>query len=209
VSDLEVENEEEEGRLWEIRYPEASGGPGVVVATTRPETLLGDVAVAVHPGDERYAALIGRTVVLPLTDRQIPVIADEMVDREFGTGCVKITPAHDFNDFAVGQRHALAPIPIFTATATVNDNAPAKYRGMDRYVARKAVLEDLQAAGLLVSEKPHRMMVPRCGRTGEAVEPMLSDQWYVAMSKPAPAGTRHPGKSLAQVALEACASRAR
>jgi valyl-tRNA synthetase len=206
VSDLEVENEEEEGRLWEIRYPAADGGPGVVVATTRPETLLGDVAVAVHPGDERYAALIGRTVSLPLCDRQIPVIADEMVDREFGTGCVKITPAHDFNDFAVGQRHALAPIPIFTATATVNDNAPAKYRGMDRYVARKAVLQDLQAAGLLVSEKPHRMMVPRCGRTGEAVEPMLSDQWYVAMSKPAPAGTRHPGKSLAQVALEAAES---
>ncbi len=206
VSDLEVENEEEEGRLWEIRYPEASGGPGVVVATTRPETLLGDVAVAVHPGDERYTALIGKAVTLPLTDRQIPVIADEMVDREFGTGCVKITPAHDFNDFAVGQRHALAPIPIFTATATVNDNAPAKYRGMDRYVARKSVLEDLKAAGLLVGEKPHRMMVPRCGRTGEAVEPMLSDQWYVAMSKSAPAGTRHPGKSLAQVALEAVES---
>ena len=206
VSDLEVENEEEEGRLWEIRYPAADGGAGVVVATTRPETMLGDVAVAVHPGDERYAQLIGRHVVLPLAERQIPVIADEMVDREFGTGCVKITPAHDFNDFAVGQRHALAPIPIFTATATVNDNAPAKYRGMDRYVARRAVLEDLKAAGLLVSEKPHKMMVPRCGRTGEAVEPMLSDQWYVAMSKPAPAGTRHPGKSLAQVALEAAES---
>jgi valyl-tRNA synthetase len=206
VSDLEVENEEEDGRLWEIRYPEASGGPGVVVATTRPETLLGDVAVAVHPGDERYASLLGRSVILPLCDRAIPVIADEMVDRAFGTGCVKITPAHDFNDFAVGQRHALAPIPIFTATATVNDNAPAKYRGLDRYVARKAVLEDLKAAGLLVSEKPHKMMVPRCGRTGEAVEPMLSDQWYVAMSKAAPAGTRHPGKSLAQVALEAVES---
>jgi valyl-tRNA synthetase len=206
VSDLEVENEEEEGRLWEIRYPSADGGAGVVVATTRPETMLGDVAVAVHPGDERYAALIGRRVVLPLTGRAIPVIADEMVDREFGTGCVKITPAHDFNDFAVGQRHALAPIPIFTLAATVNDNAPAKYRGLDRYVARKAVLEDLKAAGLLVSEKPHKMMVPRCGRTGEAVEPMLSDQWYVAMSKSAPDGTRHPGKSLAQVALEAVES---
>jgi valyl-tRNA synthetase len=206
VSDIEVENEEEDGRLWEIRYPAADGGPGVVVATTRPETLLGDVAVAVHPGDERYAALIGKTLVLPLCDRQIPVIADEMVDREFGTGCVKITPAHDFNDFAVGQRHALKPIPILTLAATVNDNAPAKYRGLDRYVARKAVLEDLKAAGLLVSEKPHKMMVPRCGRTGEAVEPMLSDQWYVAMSKSAPEGTRHPGKSLAQVALEAVES---
>jgi valyl-tRNA synthetase len=210
VSDLEVENEEEEGRLWEIRYPAVDDAgdadSGVVVATTRPETMLGDVAVAVHPGDERYARLIGRKLVLPLTGREIPVIADEMVDREFGTGCVKITPAHDFNDFAVGQRHALAPIPIFTSTATVNDNAPAKYRGMDRYVARKSVLEDLQAAGLLVSEKPHKMMVPRCGRTGEAVEPMLSDQWYVAMSKSAPAGTRFPGKSLAQVALEAAES---
>jgi len=206
VSDLEVENEEEEGRLWEIRYPAADGGRGVVVATTRPETLLGDVAVAVHPADERYAELIGRSVVLPLTGRAIPVIADEMVDRDFGTGCVKITPAHDFNDFAVGQRHALAPIPIFTATATVNDNAPEKYRGMDRYAARKAVLDDLKAAGLLIGEKPHRMMVPRCGRTGEAVEPMLSDQWYVAMSRSAPAGTRHPGKSLAQVALEAVES---
>ncbi len=206
VSDLEVENEEEDGRLWEIRYPAVDGGPGVVVATTRPETMLGDVAVAVHPGDDRYAALIGRKLILPLADREIPVIADEYVDREFGTGCVKITPAHDFNDFAVGQRHALAPISIFTTTATVNDNAPAKYRGMDRYVARKAVLEDLKAAGLLVSEKPHKMMVPRCGRTGEAVEPMLSDQWYVAMSKPAPDGTRFAGKSLAQVALEAAES---
>jgi valyl-tRNA synthetase len=210
VSDLEVENEEEEGRLWEIRYPAADGGgdenSGVVVATTRPETMLGDVAVAVHPGDERYARLIGRKLVLPLTGREIPVIADEIVDREFGTGCVKITPAHDFNDFAVGQRHALAPIPMFTTTATVNDNAPAKYRGLDRYAARKAVLEDLRAAGLLVSEKTHRMVVPRCGRTGEAVEPMLSDQWYVAMSKPAPEGTRFAGKSLAQMALEAAES---
>ncbi len=206
VSDLEVENEEVDGRLWEIRYPAADGGPGVVVATTRPETMLGDVAVAVHPGDERYARLIGRQLVLPLTGREIPVIADEYVDREFGTGCVKITPAHDFNDFAIGQRHALTPIPIFTNTATVNDNAPAKYRGMERYVARKSVLEDLKAVGLLVSEKPHKMMVPRCGRTGEAVEPMLSDQWYVAMSKPAPEGTRFAGKSLAQVALEAAES---
>jgi valyl-tRNA synthetase len=203
VSDLEVNSEEEEGRLWEIRYPAADGGPGLVVATTRPETMLGDVAVAVHPDDERYAALVGRRLVLPLTGREIPVIADDVVDREFGTGCVKITPAHDFNDFAIGQRHGLEPISIFTLTATVNDNAPQRYRGLDRYVARKAVLEDLRAAGLLVSEKPHRMVVPRCERTGEVVEPMLSDQWYVAMSKPAPAGTRHPGRSLAQVALEA------
>jgi valyl-tRNA synthetase len=209
VSDLEVETEEEDGRLWEIRYPAADGAhdphSGVVVATTRPETLLGDVAVAVHPEDERYAALVGQQVMLPLTGRTIPVIADTMVDREFGTGCVKITPAHDFNDFEVGKRHGLEPIPIFTLTATVNDNAPAKYRGLDRYVARKRVLEDLRAAGLVVSEKPHKMMVPRCGRTGEVVEPTLSEQWYMAMSKPAPAGTLHPGQSIAQVALDAVA----
>ena len=202
VSDLEVESEEEEGRIWEIRYPAADGGPGVVVATTRPETMLGDVAVAVHPDDERYAALIGKQVALPLTGRNIPVIADTYVDREFGTGAVKITPAHDFNDFEVGQRHGLKPISIFTLVATLNDNVPAPYRTLDRYVARKKVLADLRAAGLVVSEKPHKMVVPRCGRTGEVVEPMLSEQWYVAMSEPAPAGTRHPGKSLAQVALE-------
>src|SRR5882672_8904277 len=136
VSDLEVESEEEEGRIWEIRYPAADGGPGVVVATTRPETMLGDVAVAVHPDDERYAALIGKQVALPLTGREIPVIADTYVDREFGTGAVKITPAHDFNDFEVGSRHGLVPISIFTLVATLNDNAPAKYRSMDRYVAR-------------------------------------------------------------------------
>ncbi len=205
VSDLEVETEEEVGTIWELRYPAADGGPGVVVATTRPETMLGDVAVAVHPADERYTHLVGRQLVLPLTGRTIPVIADEYVDREFGTGCVKITPAHDFNDFAIGQRHKLEPIPIFTLTATINENAPEPYRGLDRYVARKRVLSDLRAAGLVVSEKPHRMMVPRCGRTGEVVEPMLSEQWYMAMSKPAPADTRHPGRSIAQVALGAVA----
>jgi valyl-tRNA synthetase len=205
VSDLEVEREEEDAKIWQIRYPAADGGAGVVVATTRPETMLGDVAVAVHPDDERYRALVGRTVRLPLCDREIPVIADTYVDREFGTGAVKITPAHDFNDFVVGQRHNLEPLSIFTTTATVNDNAPAKYRGMDRYVARKAVLADLQAAGLLAGEKAHRMIVPRIGRTGEVVEPMLSDQWYVAMSKPADGG-HFPGKSLAQVALEASES---
>jgi len=205
VSDLEVETEEENGKLWEIRYPAADGGPGVVVATTRPETMLGDVAVAVHPEDERYTHLVGKNLMLPLTGRTIPVIADDYVDREFGTGCVKITPAHDFNDFAIGQRHNLTPLPIFTLIATVNDNAPEKYRGLDRYVARKAILEDLRASYLLVSEKPHRMAVPRCGRTGEVVEPMLSEQWYMAMSKPAPQGTRQPGQSIAQVALGAVA----
>ena len=203
VSDLEVESEEEDGRLWQIRYPGADGSEGVIVATTRPETMLGDVAVAVHPDDERYAALIGKAVRLPLAERDIAVIADRMVDREFGTGAVKVTPAHDASDFAIGQRHGLTPLPIFTLAATVNDNAPARYRGLDRYVARQRVLDDLKSAGLLVSEEPHRMTVPRCARTGEVVEPMLSEQWYMAMSRPAPAGTPHAGRSIAQVALEA------
>jgi valyl-tRNA synthetase len=207
VSDLEVESEEEDGRIWELRYPAADGGAhdansGVIVATTRPETMLGDVAVAVNPADARYSSLVGRELVLPLTGRTIRVIADDYVDMEFGTGAVKITPAHDFNDFAIGQRHGLEPLPIFTPTATINENAPEKYRGLDRYAARKAVLADLRAAGLVVSEKPHRMVVPRCGRTGEAVEPMLSEQWYIAMSKPAPAGTRNAGRSIAQVGLD-------
>ncbi len=204
VSDLEVESEEEDGRLWEIRYPlagEAEGG--LVVATTRPETMLGDVAVAVHPDDDRYRALVGRKLVLPLTGREIPVIADAYVDPAFGTGCVKITPAHDFNDFQVGERHGLAPIGILTLDAKVNDHAPEKYRGMDRYVARKAVLADLREAGLLVAEKPHKMMVPRCARTGEVVEPMLTDQWFVAMRKPAPDGTLNPGRSISEVAQDA------
>ena len=205
VADLEVETEEEDGRIWEIRYPAATGNGSITVATTRPETMLGDVAVAVNASDERYRHLIGTSLALPLTDRTIPVIADDYVDKEFGTGAVKITPAHDFNDFAVGQRHGLEPISIFTLTATINDNAPAKYRGMDRYIARKAVLADLRAAGLVVSEKPHKMAVPRCERTGEVVEPMLSEQWYMAMSKPAPKGSLHPGKSIAQVALDVVA----
>ena len=204
VSDLEVESEEEDGRLWEIRYPIAgSADGGLVVATTRPETMLGDVAVAVHPDDERYRALVGRSLMLPLSGREIPVIADAYVDPAFGTGCVKITPAHDFNDFQVGERHGLAPIGILTLDAKVNDNAPQKYRGLDRYVARKAVLADLREAGLLVGEKPHKMMVPRCARTGEVVEPMLTDQWFVAMGKPAPEGTLHPGRSISAVARDA------
>ena len=204
VSDLEVDSEEEQGRLWEIRYPFADGTGSLVVATTRPETMLGDVAVAVNPDDERYTALIGKAVTLPLTGRTIPVIADAYVDREFGTGCVKITPAHDFNDWQIGQRHGLAPIPILALDATVNDSAPARYRGMDRYVARKAVLADLEAAGLLVSEKPHKMVVPRCGRTGEIVEPMLTDQWFVAMKTPAPATHPHfPGRTVQDLCLAA------
>jgi len=181
ISDLEVVNEEEEGRLWSIRYPLADGSGEVVVATTRPETMLGDTAVMVHPEDERYAHLVGKSVKLPLTGREIPVIADAYVDREFGTGVVKVTPAHDFNDYAVGQRHGLPLINIFTADATVNDNAPEKYRGLDRFAARKAVLADLEAAGLLLEEKKHRLMVPRGDRTGQVIEPWLTDQWFVKM----------------------------
>ncbi|MDE2211555.1 MAG: valine--tRNA ligase [Betaproteobacteria bacterium] len=181
VSDLEVVSEEEDGSLWEIRYPLASGNGALIVATTRPETLLGDVAVAVHPEDERYRHLIGQQVQLPLTGRTIPIIADSYVDPAFGTGCVKITPAHDFNDYQVGQRHQLAPINIFTLEACINDNAPERYRGMDRFVARKQVLEDLQAQGLLERVKPHKLMVPRGDRTRQVIEPMLSDQWFVSM----------------------------
>jgi valyl-tRNA synthetase len=201
VSDLEVESEEEDGRLWHLRYP--GEGFSLSVATTRPETMLGDVAVMVHPEDGRYRSFIGREVELPLTGRRIPVIGDEAVDPAFGTGCVKVTPAHDFNDYLVGQRHGLAQIPIFTLEAKINDNAPARYRGLDRYEARKRILADLTALGLVESEKPHRMMVPRCGRTGAAVEPMLTDQWFVAVSRPGGANCPHPGKSIAQLALDA------
>ncbi len=208
VSDLEVESAEEQGRLWELRYPLANAGDGnegsIVVATTRPETMLGDTAVAVHPDDERYRHLVGKSVRLPLTDREIPVIADDYVNREFGTGAVKVTPAHDFNDWAIGQRHKLPAISILDLDARINDNAPAKYRGLDRYVARKAVLADLSAAGLVVSERAHKMVVPRCGRTDEIVEPMLTDQWYVAMTKPAPATHPFfPGRSIQEVCLAA------
>jgi valyl-tRNA synthetase len=202
VSDLEVVSEEENGSLWHINYPLPDGSGHVTVATTRPETMLGDVAVMVHPEDERYAHLIGKTVVLPLSDREIPVIADDYVDREFGTGVVKVTPAHDFNDYQVGQRHKLPQIEILTLDAKINDNAPAKYRGMDRFDARKQVVADLEALGLLESVKPHKLMVPRGDRTGVAIEPMLTDQWFVAMSKPAPEGTFNPGKSIAQTALD-------
>ena len=206
VSDLEVESEEADGFLWEIRYPGADGSEGVVVATTRPETLFGDQAVAVHPEDERYQSLVGKMLKLPLTDREIPVIADTYVDREFGSGCVKITPAHDFNDFEVGRRHNLKLLNVLTKTARMNENVPGKYRGMDRYECRKAAVEDLKAAGLLVGIKPIKHMVPRVSRTGEIVEPMISEQWYMAMSKPAPEGALQPGKSIAQVGLEAVES---
>ncbi|MBC7503052.1 MAG: valine--tRNA ligase [Herminiimonas sp.] len=206
VSDLEVVSEEEDGSMWHIRYPLADGSGHMTVATTRPETMLGDVAVAVDPTDERYLHLIGKMLVLPLCDRQIPIIADEYVDKDFGTGCVKITPAHDLNDYAVGQRHQLPMITIMTLDARINDNAPAPYQDMDRFVARKQIVADLDAAGLLDSVKPHKLMVPRGDRTGVVIEPMLTDQWFVAMSKPAPEGTYFPGKSIAEVALEKVAS---
>ena len=188
VSDLEVISEEENGHLWHMRYPLASGEGHLVVATTRPETLLGDSAVAVHPEDERYRHLIGHMVKLPLTGREIPVIADEYVDKEFGTGCVKITPAHDFNDYAVGGRHGLAQINIFTIDARINDNAPAAYRGLDRYEARKRIVADLEAQGLLEKIENHKLMVPRGDRTNAVIEPLLTDQWYVKiepLAKPA------------------------
>jgi len=204
VSDLEVESEEETGTLWEIRYPLADGSDELTVATTRPETMLGDVAVAVHPDDKRYAHLVGRRVALPLTGRLVPVIADAYVDMEFGTGAVKITPAHDVNDWEIGQRHGLTPITIFTLDAKLNDKVPEKYRGLDRYVAREAVLADLRSAGLLRGEKAHKMVVPRCGRTGEVIEPMLTDQWFVAMAEPAPASHAwFGGKSFKDICLQA------
>ena len=204
VSDLEVVNEEEDGFMWHIRYPlaDANGkdAGSLTVATTRPETMLGDVAVMVHPEDERYAHLIGRHVVLPLCDREIPIIGDSYVDKEFGTGCVKVTPAHDFNDWQVGQRHGFVPIGILTLDARINEHGPEKYRGMDRFEARKAVVVDLEAAGFLESVKPHKLVVPRGDRTGVIIEPMLTDQWFVAMSKPGADGTSIVGKALECVA---------
>ncbi len=188
VSDLEVLSEEESGHLWHFRYPLADGSGHLVVATTRPETMLGDTAVAVHPDDERYRSLVGKTVRLPLTDREIPVIADDYVDPEFGTGCVKITPAHDFNDYEVGQRHGLEQINVFTIDAAMNDNVPETYRGLDRFEARERVVADLDAAGLLERIDEHKMMVPRGDRSGAVVEPFLTDQWFVKaepLAKPA------------------------
>ncbi|HET7064513.1 MAG TPA: valine--tRNA ligase [Rudaea sp.] len=209
VSDLEVNNEEKDGSLWMIRYPASDGGEGVVVATTRPETMLGDVAVAVHPADERYTALVGKTLTLPLTGREIPVIADDYVDREFGTGAVKITPAHDFNDWQLGARHKLGPLVVMTLDAKINDNAPEKYRGMDRFAARKAVLADLDALGLLIETKKHKLTVPISQRTDAIIEPMLTDQWFLDLTsdtrvdgKPGPGGK----KAITEPALDAVRS---
>jgi valyl-tRNA synthetase len=183
VSDLEVVSQEEDGFLWHIRYPLEEGGGHLEVATTRPETMLGDVAVAVHPEDERYRHLIGRQVRLPIAERSIPVIADAYVDPKFGTGVVKITPAHDFNDYQVGSRHNLPPINIFTLDARMNDLAPTEYQGLDRYVARQKLIDRLRDQGLLVSAKPHRLMVPRGDRSGTVIEPMLTDQWFMATER--------------------------
>ena len=198
VSDLEVENEERDGTMWHILYPfsdgpqpDANGQPmkGMHIATTRPETMLADGALAVHPDDERYKHLIGKLVDLPLCDRRIPIIADDFVDREFGSGCVKITGAHDFNDYACALRHGIPLITIFTLDAKINENGPAAYQGLDRYDARKAVLRDLEAQGFLEKAVPHKHAVPICVRTGQVVEPMLTDQWFVAMTKPGRDGT--------------------
>ena len=182
VADLEVQSQEENGFLWHLRYPFVEGDGAVIVATTRPETMLGDTAIAVHPKDERYQALIGKEVKLPLTERTLPVIADEYVDPEFGSGCVKITPAHDFNDYIVGQRHDLPLINIFTVDAKLNENAPIAYQGMDRFEARKKIVSDLEAAGLLVDVKPHKLMIPRGDRSHAIIEPLLTDQWFVKIA---------------------------
>ena len=204
VSDLEVESEEEDGSLWHIRYPLADGSGDITVATTRPETMLGDVAVMVHPEDERYVHLIGKMVKLPLCEREIPVIADDYVDKAFGTGVVKVTPAHDQNDYAVGQRHQLPMICVLTLDAKINTEAPAAYQGLDRFVARKKVVADLEAGGFLVEVKKHKLMVPRCARTGQVIEPMLTDQWFVAMTK---VSEQDPtGKSITQKAIDAVQS---
>ncbi len=206
VSDLEVVQEEEDGFMYHIRYPLADtdtllGLTHLTVATTRPETLLGDVAVMVHPEDNRYAHLIGKFVKLPLCDRLIPIIADEYVDREFGTGCVKVTPAHDFNDYAVGQRHQLEMICILTLDAKINDQSPEKYRGLDCQAARKIIVADLDAAGVFDKAEKHKLKVPRGDRTGVVIEPMLTDQWFVAMSKAGP-----DGRSITEQALECVSS---
>jgi valyl-tRNA synthetase len=188
LSDLEVISGEETGSMWHIRYPRTDGKGHLVVATTRPETLLGDTAVAVHPDDGRYSDLVGSELELPLTGRSIPVIADEYVDSEFGSGCVKITPAHDFNDYDIGKRHDLALINVLDVDARLNENAPEPYRGLDRFEARERIVEDLENQGLLEKIEDHKLMIPRGDRSHAVVEPYLTDQWYVKiapLAKPA------------------------
>ena len=182
ISDLEVESTEEQGHLWHIRYPLADDSGSLVVATTRPETMLGDTAVAVHPDDERYKHLIGKKIRLPISGREIPVIADDYVDQEFGSGCVKITPAHDFNDYQIGQRHDLPMINVLTADAAISDDMPESYRGLDRFVARKKLVDELQSLGLIEKIDAHTLMVPRGDRSGAVIEPWLTDQWYVKVA---------------------------
>ena len=194
ISDLEVVSEEENGYFWYFRYPLADGATTadgkdhITIATTRPETMLGDSALAVHPEDERFKNLIGKSAVLPLCDREIPIIADDYVDPEFGTGCVKITPAHDFNDYDVGKRHDLELINILTHDAAINENAPIAYQGLDRFEARKQIVADMEVAGLLEKIEDHKLKVPRGDRSGVVIEPYLTNQWYVAvesLAKPA------------------------
>jgi len=182
VSDLEVVSQEESGHLWHLRYPLTDGSGFLVVATTRPETMLGDTAVAVNPNDERYQKYIGKTIDLPLTKRAIPIIADDYVDKEFGTGCVKITPAHDHNDYQIGLRHDLPMINILTIDAKLNENVPEQYRGLDRFVARKQIVADLQSIDLLEKIEPHKLMTPRGDRSQAVIEPYLTDQWYVKVA---------------------------
>jgi valyl-tRNA synthetase len=183
ISDLEVVNKESQGSLWHIRYPLSDNSGSVVIATTRPETLLGDTAVAVHPEDERYAELIGKSIRLPLCNRDIPIIADEEVDREFGSGCVKITPAHDFNDYEMGRRHDLPSITIFTFDGHLNDNTPSEYQGLERFAARKKIIADLTEQDCLVKTEPHTLNIPMGDRSGVVIEPMLTDQWFIRMEE--------------------------
>ena len=191
ISDLEVISEEEDGFLWHIKYPVVDSNESLIVATTRPETLLGDVAVAVHPDDPRYQHLIGKLLHLPLCSRTIPVIADDYVDQTFGSGCVKITPAHDFNDFEIGKRHQLPIINILTKKGTINKNAPVRYQAIDRFIAREQIVQDLDLAGLLIKIEPHKLKIPRGEKSNVIIEPLLTDQWYVKT------------KPLAQPAIEA------
>ncbi|HUS25669.1 MAG TPA: valine--tRNA ligase, partial [Candidatus Binatia bacterium] len=207
ISDLEVQSQEEAGKLWHFRYPLADGSGHLVVATTRPETMLGDTAVAEHPEDGRYAKFIGAKVRLPLTDRDIPVVADAYVDREFGTGVVKITPAHDFNDYALGQRHGLATINVFTPDAKIVDAAPAPYRGLDRFEARTRVVADMERLGLLEKVLDHKLQVPRGDRSGAVLEPYLTDQWYVDLTRDVlPDGRPGGKKRITEPAIQAVES---
>ncbi len=207
VSDLEVISEEEQGYMWHFRYPLSDGSGHLVVATTRPETMLGDTAVAVNPEDERYKHLIGQTLTLPLVGREIPIIADDYVDPEFGTGCVKITPAHDFNDYQIGLRHNLPMINVFTVDAKINDNGPEKYRGLDRYEARDEIVHDLRELELLEKIDDHKLMVPRGDRTGSVIEPYLTDQWFVDLTRERLEDGRPGGKAaITDPALDAVRS---